>query len=161
MSTPSRQRAGSARRFSAPTGRTAGRAGRAQRPSARPRRQQTTTHRGAPFRRSQPQQSGVQKALSQVTEKLPGIGGGKARRSRFGRTSSSGGGKKGTAGLALLAGAAGLAMKNRDKIGGMFGRKSQGGSQGEPQGGSQGEPQGASPNPNQPPTTTPPPPAGF
>jgi hypothetical protein len=143
MSTLTRQRAASARRFSAPTGRTAGRAGRAQRPSQRPRRQPTTTtQRGAPFRRNQSQRSGMQKAMSQLTGMIPGMGG-KTSRSRFGRKSSSGPGKKGPAGLALLAGAAGLAMKNRDKIGGMLGRKSE------------GEPQGESHN--QPPTTSPPP----
>jgi hypothetical protein len=57
-----------------------------------------------------PQKSGAAKAAEQLGGLLPGRRGQK-------RGASGGPGKKGTAaGLALLAGAAGLLMKNREKV---------------------------------------------
>jgi hypothetical protein len=56
-----------------------------------------------------PQKSGAAKAAEKLGGLLPGTRGQK-------RGASGGPGKKGTAGLALLAGAAGLLMKNREKL---------------------------------------------
>lgn len=56
-----------------------------------------------------PQKSGAAKAAEKLGGLLPGTRGQK-------RGGSGGPGKKGTAGLALLAGAAGLLMKNREKL---------------------------------------------
>jgi hypothetical protein len=56
-----------------------------------------------------PQKSGPAKVAEQLGGLLPGTRGQK-------RGASGGPGKKGTAGLALLAGAAGLLMKNRQKV---------------------------------------------
>ena len=61
--------------------------------------------------RRRPEKSGVAKAAEKLGSLLPGGGG---QRPRLG--GARGRSKKGTAGLALLAGAAGLAMKNRDKL---------------------------------------------
>jgi hypothetical protein len=56
-----------------------------------------------------PQKSGAAKVAAQLGGLLPGTRGQK-------RGASGGPSKKGTAGLALLAGAAGLLMKNREKL---------------------------------------------
>jgi hypothetical protein len=56
-----------------------------------------------------PQKSGAAKAAERLSGLLPGKRGQK-------RGASGSPGKKGTAGLALLAGAAGLLMKNREKL---------------------------------------------
>ena len=56
-----------------------------------------------------PAKSGAAKAAEKLGGLLPGTRGQK-------RGASGGPGKKGTAGLALLAGAAGLLMKNREKL---------------------------------------------
>jgi hypothetical protein len=56
-----------------------------------------------------PKKSGAAKVAEQLGGLLPGTRGRK-------RGASAGPGKKGTAGLALLAGAAGLVMKNREKL---------------------------------------------
>jgi hypothetical protein len=62
-----------------------------------------------PTVRRRPQKSGAAKAAERLSGLLPGRRGQK-------RGTSGGPGKKGTAGLALLAGAAGLLMKNREKL---------------------------------------------
>ena len=59
--------------------------------------------------RRRPARSGTAKAADNLGGMLPGPRGQK-------RGASGGPGKKGTAGLALLAGAAGLLMKNREKL---------------------------------------------
>jgi hypothetical protein len=61
--------------------------------------------------RRRPEKSGAAKAADKLRSLLPGSG---TKRPRPGVP--GGRSKKGTAGLALLAGAAGLAMKNRDKL---------------------------------------------
>ena len=63
--------------------------------------------------RRRPAKSGTAKAADKLAGMLPGTRGHK-------RGASGGPGKKGTAGLALLAGAAGLLMKNRAKLTGMI-----------------------------------------
>jgi hypothetical protein len=62
-----------------------------------------------PTRGRRTQKSGAAKVAEQLGGLLPGTRGQK-------RGGSGGPGKKGTAGLALLAGAAGLLMKNREKL---------------------------------------------
>ena len=59
--------------------------------------------------RRRPAKSGTAKAAETLGGMLPGTRGQK-------RGGSGGPGKKGTAGLALLAGAAGLLIKNREKL---------------------------------------------
>jgi hypothetical protein len=59
--------------------------------------------------RRRPAKSATAKAAEKLGGLLPGTRGRK-------RGASGGPGKKGTAGLALLAGAAGLLMKNREKL---------------------------------------------
>jgi hypothetical protein len=96
------------------TGRFARPAGTAaQRPAAR--RPTTASRRPAIVPRRKPQKTGLAKVTETVGAALPG-----AAKSR----SRGGGGKaKGMgAGLAVLAGAAGLAMKNRDRLRGIMGR---------------------------------------
>jgi hypothetical protein len=62
-----------------------------------------------PNMRRRPQKSGAAKVAEQLGGLLPGTRNQK-------RGASGGPGKKGTAGLALLAGAAGLLVKNREKL---------------------------------------------
>ena len=69
-----------------------------------------------PRRRSQPQKTGLQGLISKA---VPGALGAKA-------TSKAGSSAKKPASMALLAGAAGLAYKNREKLGGLLGRSKQG-----------------------------------
>ena len=92
---------------------TGGRFGRpAGKPAQRPARGRRTTSPRRPAMPSmgrKPQKSGAAKAAERLSGLLPG------RRSQK-RSTSGGPGKKGTAGLALLAGAAGLLMKNREKL---------------------------------------------
>ena len=66
--------------------------------------------------RRKPQKSGMAKVVAGLTGALPGGGAKKA----------AGGSKGRTAGLAVLAGAAGLALKNRDKLQGMIRGKGSG-----------------------------------
>jgi hypothetical protein len=91
----------------------AGRFGRpAAKPAQRPARGRHTTSPRRPAMRTmgrRPQKSGAAKAAQKLGGLLPGTRGQK-------RGASGGPGKKGTAGLALLAGAAGLLMKNREKL---------------------------------------------
>jgi hypothetical protein len=68
--------------------------------------------------RRKPQKSGAAKAAERVQGLLPGLGRQKPKRSGAG-----GSRKRTTGGLALLAGAAGFAMKNRAKITSMIRRK--------------------------------------
>jgi hypothetical protein len=92
-------------RFARPAGKPTQRSAGGRRPAA-PRRPTM-----AP-RRKKPQESGVTKAIGKVTGMVPGMGG----RKKSKRGAARGRGKKGPAGLAALAGAAGLAMKNRARI---------------------------------------------
>jgi hypothetical protein len=104
---PTRRPAASGR-FTRPGG-TTGRSPSARRPSAPSRR---------PTIRRRPQQkTGMAKLADSVAGMLPGTAASKK---------GGGGGKGRTAGLALLAGAAGLALKNRDKLPGIGGRKGSG-----------------------------------
>ena len=89
-------------RFGRPAGKPAQRPGGARRPASSRLPTMATRRR--------PEKSGAAKAAEKIGSLLPG-GGQRPRPSAAGGRS-----KKGTAGLALLAGAAGLAMKNRDKL---------------------------------------------
>jgi hypothetical protein len=71
-----------------------------------------------PSRRKAPQQSSAEKALSAVTGALGG-----SSSSKGGKGKAKAGGKSNKGKVALLAGGLGLAMKNRDKIGGLLGRR--------------------------------------
>ena len=97
--TPNRPAGG---RFGRPAGKPA------QRP-ARGRRTTSSRRPAMPTMGRRPKKSGAAKVAEQLGGLLPGT------RSQK-RGASSGPGKKGTAGLALLAGAAGLVMKNREKL---------------------------------------------
>jgi hypothetical protein len=90
-------------RFARPTGKPAQRSGKARRPAPSGRPSIVT--------RRKPRKSGVANAIGKVSSMLPGTGRQKQRRAAAG-----GRGKKGPAGLALLAGAAGLMLKNRNKL---------------------------------------------
>jgi uncharacterized protein YcfJ len=89
--------------------------GRFARPGAKPARRPSGGRRHASSRRPtmvtrrRPAKSGATKAAEKLGSLLPGRHG--QKRAGSGRRR-----KKGTAGLALLAGAAGLVMKNRDKL---------------------------------------------
>jgi hypothetical protein len=72
---------------------------------------------GMPARRKPPQQSTPEKALSALTG---AFGGSSAKK---GRGKSKAGGKSNKGKMALLAGGLGLAMKNRDKIQGLMGKR--------------------------------------
>ena len=97
-------------RFSRPAGTPANRpAGRRSTPSSR---------RPTIVTRRKPQKSGMAKMFDGIAGALPGAGAKKG--------ASRGGGKGRTAGLAMLAGAAGLALKNRDKLTGMVRSKGSG-----------------------------------
>ncbi|HLM50419.1 MAG TPA: hypothetical protein VK279_07715 [Solirubrobacteraceae bacterium] len=120
------------RRFggSSAPGRTAGR--RAGRPTGR-RPGRRPDQSGAPNlafarRRRQPQKSGAAKALAAVTSKLPGGGSKRGKAKSTGAAGALKGKGKGPAGIAALAAAAvgaGVAFKNRDKVGGAMKRKGQ------------------------------------
>ena len=97
--TPNRPAGG---RFGRPAGKPA------QRP-ARGRRTTSSRRPAMPTMGRRPKKSGAAKVAEQLGGLLPGTRGRK-------RGASAGPGKKGTAGLALLAGAAGLVMKNREKL---------------------------------------------
>ena len=99
--TPKRSAAG---RFARPAGKPA------QRP-ARGRRAPSSRRPAMPsmVNRRRPAKSGAAKAADKLAGMLPGTRGQK-------RGGSGGPGKKGTAGLALLASAAGLLIKNREKL---------------------------------------------
>jgi len=96
-------------RFARPTGTSSrGPAGRGQAaPSRRP----------ALVTRRKPQKSGMAKAIDGLGGMLPGGRGKSARRGTTG-----GGGRNRAAAVAVLAGAVGLAAKNRDKLGAMMRR---------------------------------------
>jgi hypothetical protein len=83
-----------------------------------------------PTRGRRPQKSGAAKVAEQLGGLLPGTRGHKR-----GGSGSGGPGKKGTAGLALLAGAAGLLMKNREKLTSMMRHRDASGEPVEPQAG--------------------------
>jgi hypothetical protein len=107
-------------RFGRPTPPASGRFSRST-PQATRSQRSTAAGRTRTLRRRKPQQSGVKKALAGMTGLLAG---GKAAKSR--RSSGAGKGRR-AGGLALVAGAAGLAVKNRDKLAGMVrGGKSSG-----------------------------------
>jgi hypothetical protein len=89
-------------------------AGAAARPAGR--RPATPSRRPIVARRK-PQKTGMAKAMESLGGALPGGKGSKGRSSGGGKTKGMG------AGLALLAGAAGLAVKNRGRIQGMLGGK--------------------------------------
>jgi len=91
-------------RFARTAGKPTQRPGAGRRPAASRRPTMVT-------RRNKPQESGVTKAIGKVTGMLPGRGGQKSKRG-----AGRGRGKKGPAGVAALAGAAGLVMKNRARI---------------------------------------------
>jgi hypothetical protein len=95
-------------RFARPTGASSRPAGRGQ---AAPSRRPTLVTR------RKPQKSGPARAIEGLGGMLPGARSKKARRGTTG-----GGGRKRAAAVAVLAGAAGLAAKNRDKLGAMIGR---------------------------------------
>jgi hypothetical protein len=102
-------------RQSARSGRTQGSAGRFGRTLAMPgtsRRSTASTGRSLPMmHRRAPKKSGLSNALSALSSALPTGGAASAKR----------GGTK-PAGIALVAAAAGMAFKNRDKLAGMMGR---------------------------------------
>ena len=88
--------------------------GRFARPTATPGRRSTAKPRTTESRRMlvvgrTPQKSAQARALESVTSMLPGTGAKKRR-------GATGGGAKAPAGFALVAGAARLAYKNRDKL---------------------------------------------
>ena len=107
-------------------GRTTPQSNRFARPgAAQPRRRPSVPSRpsmpGRPGRGRSTQRSPLDKAVQSVKGALPGTGGKSKVKTK--RKSSSGGGRgKGIAGLAALAGAAGVALKNRDKLGGLVGK---------------------------------------
>jgi hypothetical protein len=110
--------AGAAGRF----GRTqppAGRLGRTtgRTTTQRPATRRATTSARIAARRKPPQRSAASKALNGVAGLIPGSALGRAAKP------SAGTGKGRKAGFALIAGAAGLALKNRDKL--PFGRKTE------------------------------------
>jgi hypothetical protein len=78
-------------------------------PASKPagRRAATPARRPSRMSRRKPEPSGMEKVMGTLGGLL---GGGKASKAKGGNA------KKGAAGLAVAAGAAGLAMKNRDKI---------------------------------------------
>jgi hypothetical protein len=90
-------------RFARPTGKPAQRSAGARRPAS--------SRRPSIVTRRKPRKSGVANAIGKVSSMLPGTGRQKPRRGAAGRR-----GKKGPAGLALLAGAAGLVLKNRNRL---------------------------------------------
>jgi hypothetical protein len=91
-------------RFARSTGTPAARPG-GRRPSATPRSRSTI------IARRKPQKSGMAKVMEGMAGALP---------KGAGKKGAGGGGKGRTAGLAMLAGAAGLALKNRGKLQGMI-----------------------------------------
>jgi hypothetical protein len=97
-----------------PTGRPAGK------PSQRSARGRHTTPSRRPtmptMGRKPAKKSGAAKAADKLTGLLPGTGNHKRGTRGQKRGGSSGPGKKGAAGLALLAGATGLLVKNREKL---------------------------------------------
>src|SRR4051794_8086532 len=99
----------SGRSAGAPSRRSTSRAG-GRRTGAQPRRVGLA---GGGIQRRQPEKSGGQKLLGGVSSALPAVGTGRTK-----ATASSGKAKRAGAvgGLALLAAAAGAALKNRDKI---------------------------------------------
>ena len=113
--TPSRP-AGS--RFGRPVGKPA------QRP-ARGRSTPSPRRPAMPSMGRKPAKSGAAKTADKLAGLLPGTLGQKRatrgqKRGASGHSAKSGPGKKGTAGLALLAGAAGLLVKNREKLASMI-----------------------------------------
>jgi hypothetical protein len=116
-------------RTQTPTRPAGGRFGRtAGKPAQRPARERRTTSARRPAMPTigrRPKKSGAAKAAEKLGGLLPGTrgqkrgaSGGPGKKGTASRKSgaSGGPGKKGTAGLALLAGAAGLLVKNREKL---------------------------------------------
>lgn len=90
-------------RFARPAGKSAHRPTSGRRPAS--------SRRPTMITRRRPEKSGAAKAADKLSSMLPGMRGQKPKRGAAGGRS-----KKRTAGLALLAGAAGLVMKNRSKV---------------------------------------------
>ena len=90
-----------------------------------PRTQTTSSAQSAKrFGRSKPQQSQAQQIMSALQQQVVQSGKGKSKsKARAGRGKNAGG-------MALLAGAAGFAMKNRSKITSMIGKRKGSGPQG-------------------------------
>jgi hypothetical protein len=107
--------ASSAGRFGRPAA-TPSRFGRAPTTPNRFGRPATASPRFAAGRRRQPAKKSM---AQQLMRAVPGLGKGSSKPRRGG-----GGGRKRAGGMALLAGGLGLAMKNRDKLGGLLGRQS-------------------------------------
>ena len=116
-----------------PSRRTRSRAG-GPRSGAQPRRVGLA---GGWIQRRQPEKSGVQKLLGGVSSALPAVGKGHTK-----ATASSGKAKRGGAvgGLALLAAAAGVAFKNRDKISSRLSGDQSNGARGSASSGTAGSP---------------------
>ncbi|UGS35662.1 hypothetical protein [Capillimicrobium parvum] len=107
MTTRTRSRPASAGRFQSPTARRS--------PSSPPRRKPASAGRATPrFGRPQPKQSALQKMAGTIGGLF---GGGRSKASKRHTPSA----KQGV-GMAAIAGVAGLAMKNRDKLGKLIGR---------------------------------------
>jgi hypothetical protein len=100
---------------------TAGRFSRSPASAQRPatRRPATASRRPTIVTRRKPQKTGMAKMMESVGAALPGAS--KSARGSGGKGKGKGMG----AGLAVLAGAAGLAMKNRGRLQQMMGRKDQ------------------------------------
>jgi hypothetical protein len=77
-------------------------------------------------RRQAPKRSKPGQMMKSIAAALPGL----AR----GRSKSRGGGRRRAGGMAVLAGGVGLAMKNRNKLAGMMGRRSSTGTEPPPTG---------------------------
>jgi hypothetical protein len=106
-------------RFGRPAAAPSGRFSRPGRTTARPA--PTASRRPAIVTRRKPQKTGLAKVVDNLGGALPGRG-----KTSKGRGSAGGSKGKGMgAGLALLAGAAGLAMKNRGRLKGMMRGKDQ------------------------------------
>jgi hypothetical protein len=97
-------------RFARPAGKSAHRPTSGRRPAS--------SRRPTMITRLRPEKSGAAKAADKLSSVLPGMRAQKPKRGAAGGRS-----KKRTAGLALLAGAAGLVMKNRNKVTSMIRRK--------------------------------------
>jgi hypothetical protein len=97
---------------------TPNRFGRPAHTASRFGRPATPAPRFATGRRGRPAKKSI---AQQVMNAVPGLAKGSSKPRRG---SGGGSGRKRAGGMALLAGGIGLAMKNRDKIGGLLGRHS-------------------------------------
>jgi hypothetical protein len=115
-------------RFARPTGTPS------RRPAGR-RTQAAPSRRTTLVTRRKPQKSGLARAIGGLGGMLPG-----ARAKSARRGSTGGGGRNRTAAVAVLAGAVGLAAKNRDKLGAMMRRGGSRDDAGPPAGPQEGTP---------------------